>query len=75
MIRCLEAGISKFGVADRLYGSAEYYVLADPVFGVAEPLASPLVKMSGLLKMSGIGLLGSVMTWGAILIEGSSSRC
>ncbi|WP_160505964.1 sporulation-delaying protein SdpB family protein [Streptomyces sp. BA2] len=63
VILYLQSGISKFGVTDWLNGSAEYYVLRDPVFGVAEPFAAPL------LKMSGNGLLVSAMTWGAILIE------
>ncbi|MFF1378810.1 hypothetical protein [Streptomyces sp. NPDC058308] len=38
-------------------------MLRDPVFGVAEPFAPPL------LKMSGNGLLVSAVTWGAIIIE------
>ncbi|MGV9881035.1 hypothetical protein [Streptomyces sp. NPDC003006] len=39
MILHLQSGIGKFGVADWLNGSAEYYVLRNPVFGVAEPFA------------------------------------
>lgn len=63
VILYLQSGISKFGVPDWLNGSAEYYVLRDPVFGVAKPFAAPL------LNMSGNGLLVSAMTWGAIIIE------
>ncbi|WP_329568970.1 sporulation-delaying protein SdpB family protein [Kitasatospora sp. NBC_01266] len=59
----LQSGISKFGVPDWLNGSAEYYILRNPLFGVAGPL-KPL-----LLWMSNSPVIVAGMTWGAIVIE------
>ncbi|MEU9101900.1 HTTM domain-containing protein [Streptomyces sp. NPDC048361] len=58
-----QSGISKFGVPDRLNGSAEYYILRDPIFGAAEPFKGPV------LWLSEHGPTLALLAWGGIIIE------
>ncbi|MEU7165131.1 sporulation-delaying protein SdpB family protein [Streptomyces morookaense] len=59
----MQSGVSKWGVPDWLNGSAEFYVLRSPLFGVAGPLKSLM------LWASDNSLIEAGMTWGAIIIE------
>jgi antimicrobial peptide system SdpB family protein len=59
----MQSGVSKWGVPDWLNGSAEFYILRSPLFGVAGPL-KPV-----LLWMSDNSLVVAAMSWGAILVE------
>ncbi|MCF3106589.1 HTTM domain-containing protein [Streptomyces roseoverticillatus] len=63
VILYVQSGVSKFGVPDWLNGSAEYYILRDPIFGAAEPFEGPARWLSGH------GLTLGLLTWGGIVIE------
>ncbi|MFE5869209.1 sporulation-delaying protein SdpB family protein [Streptomyces roseifaciens] len=63
VILYVQSGVSKFGVPDWLNGSAEYYILRDPIFGAAQPFEGPA------LWLSEHGLTLGLLTWGGIIIE------
>lgn len=59
----LDSGLAKLGVADWENGSAEYYIMRDPGFGVAGPLA-PIARW---ITAQPLGSL--LVTWSGIAIE------
>lgn len=58
-----DSAISKFGVADWANGTAEYYIVRDPLFGSAGPFG-PLMDW---ITSSPVGTLA--MSWSALLVE------
>nr|WP_255472697.1 sporulation-delaying protein SdpB family protein [Quadrisphaera setariae] len=59
----LDSAVSKFGVADWVNGTAEYYIVRDPMFGVAGPTSSLMLALTD----HPVGVL--TLTWGALIIE------
>lgn len=58
-----DSAISKFGVADWANGTAEYYIVRDPLFGSSGPLG-------GLMHWGTSFALGTLtLTWGALVAE------
>lgn len=59
----LDGGLSKVGVRDWANGTAEYYILRDPMFGVSGPAAPFFLWFSD-------HALGTIfLTWSAIVVE------
>jgi antimicrobial peptide system SdpB family protein len=55
--------VAKFGVQEWADGTALYYILSDPLFGVSDWLRP------GMLEMLQHGPVVAVFTWGTILLE------